>query len=190
MIIKDPGLNFAYEIKRSVRDTAVIQITPKGQVIAKVPSFFNDRAVSNFVWSKRYWIERHLAKIRRRALEQPAPYTDQELATFKRSARADLIPRVERYAALMGLKYGQISVRAQKSRWGSCSAKGNLNFNCLLILLPEEVRDYVVVHELAHLREMNHSEMFWAEVEKIIPDYKLRRKELKELGGPLISRIE
>ena len=88
-------------------------------------------------------------------------------------------PKVEHFAKIIGVDYGTITIRMQKSRWGSCSAKGNLNFNCLLMKTPDEVIDYVVVHELCHRKEMNHSPRFWAEVEKIIPDYKKRRSWLK-----------
>ena len=92
-------------------------------------------------------------------------------------------------APLVGVSYGGITIRAQKTRWGSCSSKGNLNFNCLLLLAPAEVLDYVVVHELCHRREMNHSPKFWAEVERVLPDYDARRKWLKENGPGLISRL-
>ena len=82
----------------------------------------------------------------------------------------------------MGVSDGSITVREQKTRWGSCSAKGNLNFNWKLVLMPEEILDYVVVHELAHRLQMNHSTEFWDEVEKILPDYRKRRQWLKENG--------
>ena len=72
----------------------------------------------------------------------------------------------------MGVTYGRISIRAAKTRWGSCSGEGNLNFHWKLILMPLEILDYVVVHELAHRKQMNHSPLFWAEVEKVLPDYK------------------
>ena len=83
-----------------------------------------------------------------------------------------------------------ITIRNQKTRWGSCSSKGNLNFNCLLMLTPPEVIDYVVVHELCHRKEMNHSGAFWAEVEKVLPDYKEQVKWLKENGGQIIGRMK
>ena len=93
-----------------------------------------------------------------------------------------LIPeRVEYFAEMMNVTYGRITIREQKTRWGSCSSKGNLNFNWKLVLMPEEVLDYVVVHELAHRKEMNHSERFWNHVEKVLPDYQARRKLLREL---------
>jgi len=89
----------------------------------------------------------------------------------------------------VGVDYGRITIRSQRTRWGSCSAKGNLNFNCLLMLCPEEVRDYVVIHELCHRKELNHSPKFWAEVEKVCPDHARQRKWLKENGGSLIARL-
>ena len=89
--------------------------------------------------------------------------------------------RVEYFAEMMNVTYGRITIREQKTRWGSCSSKGNLNFNWKLVLMPEEVLDYVVVHELAHRKEMNHSERFWNHVEKVLPDYQARRKLLREL---------
>ena len=90
--------------------------------------------------------------------------------------------KVAYYARLMNVTYGRISIRKQKTRWGSCSNKGNLNFNCLLMMMPPEVLDYVIVHELSHRLEMNHSKRFWAQVEKVIPDYKTQKTWLKEHG--------
>ena len=98
--------------------------------------------------------------------------------------------RVEYFAEKIPVTYGRITIRNQKTRWGSCSGKGNLNFNCLLMLAPPEVLDYVVVHELCHRKEMNHSERFWREVENILPDYRERKKWLKENGGRLIARMQ
>ena len=87
----------------------------------------------------------------------------------------------------VGVTYGRITIRNQRTRWGSCSAKGNLNFNCLLMKAPPEVLDYVVVHELCHRLEMNHSPRFWAQVERVLPDYKVSRKWLREHGNELMD---
>ena len=102
----------------------------------------------------------------------------------------EIIPtRVEYFAKIIGVTYGNITIRNQKTRWGSCSSKGNLNFNCLLMLAPPEVLDYVVVHELCHRKQMNHSKAFWSEVEKVFPDYKKSIKWLKEEGSQIMYMV-
>ncbi|CCZ35950.1 metal-dependent hydrolase [Firmicutes bacterium CAG:646] len=97
-------------------------------------------------------------------------------------ARKVFPERIAYFAKQMGVTYGRVTLREQKTRWGSCSSKGNLNFNWKLILLPLELLDYVVVHELAHRKEMNHSAAFWKVVEEVLPDYRERRKALKEIS--------
>jgi predicted metal-dependent hydrolase len=89
----------------------------------------------------------------------------------------------------MGISYGRVTIRRQKTLWGSCSAKRNLNFNCLIVLLPEPVMEYVIIHELCHLKEMNHSPAFWREVEKYCPDYRYLRDFLKDNGEKLMLRM-
>ena len=98
----------------------------------------------------------------------------------KRQIRRLIEQRVFYYSGLMGISYGRIFMRNQKTRWGSCSSDGNLNFNCRLLYVPLELLDYVVVHELAHRRHMNHSAEFWSEVERYMPDYRERREKLKQ----------
>ena len=102
-------------------------------------------------------------------------------------ATAHIPARARYYAEQMGVSYAGITIRKQKTRWGSCSSKGRLNFNCLLMLTPPEIIDYVVVHELCHLKQMNHSKLFWDEVEKVLPDYKSRRKWLKDHGNEIMD---
>lgn len=99
---------------------------------------------------------------------------------YRKEARRYLEEKAARWAVRMNLDYGRIAVRDQATRWGSCSTKGNLNFNWRLVLLPEELADYVVVHELAHRIHMNHSKAFWEAVERELPDYRLRRRKLKD----------
>ena len=101
---------------------------------------------------------------------------------YKKNARHIISMRVEQYAKAMGVTYGRISIRSQKSRWGSCSSSGNLNFNWHLVMMPSKVLDYVVIHELAHRIEMNHSKQFWENVSIVCPEYKLRKLWLKEHG--------
>ena len=102
------------------------------------------------------------------------------------NAPIPLILSTKTNAKIIGVDYGRITIRNQKTRWGSCSSKGNLNFNCLLMLTPPEVIDYVVVHELCHRKEMNHSKDFWREVEKVLPNYLDQVKWLKDEGSNVI----
>ena len=107
---------------------------------------------------------------------------------YRREARGYLEAKASSWSAVMNVGYGKIAIRDQATRWGSCSARGNLNFNWRLVLLPEELADYVVVHELAHRIQMNHSRAFWEIVEKELPDYRLRRRELKRYEGEIYQR--
>ena len=120
---------------------------------------------------------------------QPA-LTEAEIKQLANKALEYIPARVAYFAPIVGVDYGRITIRNQRTRWGSCSSKGNLNFNCLLMLTPPEVIDYVVVHELCHRREMNHSTRFWNEVEKVLPDYKVAKKWLKENGAGVMQRME
>ena len=93
------------------------------------------------------------------------------------------------WAEKIGVSYGRISIRGQKTRWGSCSSKGNLNYNYLLILCPDDVIEYVVIHELCHRIYMNHSKRFWEKIEEFCPNYRQARKWLKQNGNSLIVRL-
>lgn len=106
-------------------------------------------------------------------------------AWYKRQARAVLHERVAFFATKYGFRVEKIRISSARTRWGSCSAKGTLSFAWRLVLAPPDVIDYVVVHELCHLKELNHSKAFWAQVEAILPDYKAKRKWLKQNGGRL-----
>ena len=98
----------------------------------------------------------------------------------KEDARVLINERAEYFSVEYGFKYNRISIRNQKTRWGSCSTKGNLNFNYKIFFLSPEMRDYIIVHELCHLKEFNHSSKFWALVEEITPNYREIRKEIKK----------
>ena len=121
--------------------------------------------------------------------KSPDKLTAEEIRALAAKALEVIPKRVAYYAPLMGETYNRITIRNQKTRWGSCSSKGNLNFNCLLMLCPPEVIDSVVVHELAHRREMNHSKRFYAHVLRVYPDYYKWNKWLKENGPALIRRM-
>ena len=186
-------MKYKYDIiiKRSNRKTLAIQITPDAQVMVRAPYRMPDSVIREFIREKEGWIQDHLAKMLqiKEARDQLPRLSYDEIQKLADQALQIIPQRVAHYDPLVGVSYGRITIRNQKTRWGSCSAKGNLNFNCLLMLTPPEVMDYVVVHELCHRKEMNHSPRFWAEVERILPDYKVRRKWLKDHGSTLIARM-
>ena len=122
----------------------------------------------------------------RAALE---PLTKGDIEKLAEDALRYIPLRVREIAKKMAVTFGNITIRNQKTRWGSCSAKGNLNFNCLLMLTPPEVVDYVIIHELCHRIHMNHSPAFWREVEKYDPGYRDKKKWMKEHGRVLFDRM-
>ena len=180
-----------FEIIRSNRRTISLEITPAGQVLVRAPRHMSETEIRAFVESKSSWLQKHLQKQEedRDSLQTEGLFTEQEIERLLKLAKQVIPEKVAYYARLMGVTYGRISIRKQKTRWGSCSREGNLNFNCLLMMAPPEVLDYVVVHELCHRLEMNHSERFWTLVEKVMPDYRVSREWLKEHGGKLMMRM-
>lgn len=179
-----------YRIIRSRRRTMAIEITPDAEVLVRVPLMMSDEAVAGFVNARRDWIEKNLEKVRNRAVQkncQPK-LTQDERRRLVDEALKTIPERVAYFAPRIGVTYGYITIRNQRTRWGSCSSKGNLNFNYLLVMMPAEVLDYVVVHELCHRKEMNHSTRFWAEVAKVFPDHKRVRKWLKDNGSAYLAR--
>ena len=151
-----------------------------------------ERDIMRFVSEKEEWIEGAQARVAkaRERMGELTPLSDLEIDELADKALEYIPARVKHFASIVGVEYGRITIRNQKTRWGSCSGKKNLNFNCLLMLTPTEVIDYVVVHELCHLKEMNHSPRFWAEVERVLPNYKSSRLWLKHNGGVLIGRMK
>ena len=174
-----------YNLIRSDRKTIGIQITPEGNVIVRAPRGLSDTQIDRFVQSKREWIEAHLSQVP----ASQGKFTRTEIEALAQKALAVIPQRVRHFAPIVGVTYGNITIRNQRSRWGSCSGKGNLNFNCLLMLTPDHCVDYVVVHELCHRLEMNHSPKFWEQVERVLPDYRRSREWLKEHEKELIGRL-
>ena len=175
-----------YKIIRSDRKTVAIQITADG-VVVRAPCRTPEREIKALVQSREQWIRSHLQKCAA-APARPA-FSREAISALSNQARCVIPGKVAHYAKLAGVSYGNITIRSQHTRWGSCSSKGNLNFNCLLMLVPEKVLDYVIVHELCHRKQMNHSAAFWALVAQILPDWQERRSWLKQNGAALIRRL-
>lgn len=178
-----------FEVIRSGRRTLAAEIK-NGRLLIRTPQQIADAEIDAFVRQHRHWIETHLAKAeaQRRELERLEPLPEEELRQLAEQAQRSIPKRVAFYAAQIGVSYGKITIRRQKTRWGSCSAGGNLSFNCLLMLAPPEVLDSVVVHELCHRKQMNHSERFYAEVLRHFPEYWKWNRWLKENGPQLMAR--
>ena len=176
---------------RSRRRTLSLEITPRGEVLVRAPLRTSEAVIRSFVEGKQGWIETHLALMRERmaAADAQERFTEAERNALRERARPVFEARVDHFASLLGMSRGKITIRTQRSRWGSCSAQGNLSFNALLLLTPPEVLDYVVVHELCHRREMNHSRRFYAEVYRVFPEYDRWQGWLKEHGDELMKRI-
>ena len=179
------------EVIRSRRKTLSLEVRADGRIVLRAPLRCPERDVRAFAEKNRAWIERKLreSEERRRQTGAIEPLPEEELAALQRRGRQVFAERVAFYAPRVGVSYGRIRVRRQRSKWGSCSSQGNLNFNCLLLLAPEAVLDYVVVHELCHRLEMNHSPRFWAEVHRVLPDFEDSRRYLREHGAELMARL-
>lgn len=187
-------MEYEIQVIRSNRRSISLEIQPDLRILVRAPYRASNREIQRFVSEKSGWLEKHLAIARRRreALEdrQREPVlTMDEIRVLADEATKMIPERVRYFAPIVGVDYGRITIRNQRTRWGSCSGRGNLNFNCLLMKTPPEVVDYVVVHELCHRKEMNHSPRFWAEVERVLPEYKKARRWLKENGGDIIGRM-
>lgn len=178
-----------YEVIRSRRKTLTLEVRGE-RVIVKAPWLTPDRYIQNFVLSHERWISRRLAKNAAVQAEAADKLTEEDIRQLAKQAKKVIPARVEYYADIVGVTYGRIAIRHQKTRWGSCSRKGNLNFNCLLMLTPPEVLDSVVVHELCHRKEMNHSEKFYREVYRAFPDYDKWHGWLKKHGSVIMAKAD
>lgn len=187
LIYKD----FDIELIRSSRKSIAIEIDRDLKIKVRAPQRMNQNQIMRFVKEKEQWIRLHLAKMIQLQKMQEKEMTDTQRTTLTPEdlqrlmvlARREIPVHVKYFAEQMGVTYGKITIRNQKTRWGSCSQIGNLNFNCHLMEMPTEILDYVVVHELCHRKQMNHSRLFWMEVEKVLPDYQVRQRWLKQNGG-------
>ncbi len=189
-----------YQLVRSSRTTVAIQISREGEVVVRAPRGCPQSSIDAFVTEKQAWIERKVGEVRRRNAEREQagsgesrdvfrlPGSPKEEAVYRAQAAEVFARKAAYYAERMNVTFNKITIRDQKTRWGSCSSKGNLNFNWRLVLAPVPVLDYVVIHELAHCREMNHSSRFWDIVGEMMPDYRIYRKWLREHGECLMNR--
>lgn len=192
------GRELFYRFVRSSRKTLSVEIGPKGLTV-KAPFSASRRDVEAFLRKRPHWVlahydamqekmeklsqqngNSHLSESQKEALEKQ----------YRSLARECITRRASYYAAQLGVTYSSIRIAEQKTRWGSCSSRGTLSFHWRLVLAPPAVMDYVVVHEVCHLIHMDHSPDFWAEVESLMPDYKVYKIWLKKNGLVLSQAYE
>ena len=169
-------MDFVYRTVRSDRKTLAIEIKKDGSITVRAPRRCSDKVIEDFVLSKEKWVMKHLS-----SLPEPMPsFSDDELAEMRERTAMLVYPRVRYYSSLMGLMPTSVKITSAKTRFGSCSSKNALCFSLYLCLYPEEAIDYVVVHELAHIKHKNHGTLFHRTVEKYLPLAKEYRKLLKK----------
>lgn len=163
--------------KRAKRLTLKIEAETKCLVMV-VPPLTLGFQVKRFLKNQESWIEKSWSKFEESLANRPK--MERSVNYYKTRARVTIRNRLAHFNEFYGFRYNRVFFKDQKTRWGSCSSEGNLNFNWRLILAPRKILDYVVVHELCHLKYMDHSAKFWKLVEKQIPDYQECKKWLRE----------
>jgi len=174
------GRHYTTEVIRSNRRTLALEVRAPGIVTVRIPRRTSQRAVAQLLDAHANWIARALYRTEQRLAGATPSLADDERSRLRELAAEELPELVASWAPAVGVKPSRIQIRQQRTRWGSCSARGTISLNAQLMLLEPELRDYVIVHELCHLAHHNHGPHFWATVERVLPDYRTRRARLKE----------
>lgn len=167
------------EVRRSRRRTISLSVEKDLHVLVKAPLRMSNGEVEAFVEKHHKWIEKHI-QLQRESQEKARSFTSEEEAEYKRQALAVAEDAIRVYAPAMGVAPTGVKITSAAARWGSCSGRNSICFSFRIALLPRETVDYIVVHELAHIRQKNHGPRFYAEVAKVLPDYKRRIELLKQ----------
>ena len=168
-----------YVLIRSSRKTLALEITRDCRVLVRAPLRLPQKQIDAFVESHAAWITKHLEQQHRRAESAPLPPSPEQVARLKEAARKIIPKKVAYWSQKMGVTPTGVKITTAQKRYGSCSGKNSLCFSCFLMEYPEQAIDLVVVHELCHISEKNHSPRFYALLEQYLPDYKERKKLLK-----------
>ncbi|TAK95155.1 M48 family peptidase [Patescibacteria group bacterium] len=171
-----------YQLKKSRRVRRMrLAVYCDGSVVATAPQHLADSFIENWIQQKADWILNKLRNFERKGFRAIPKYSRKEYLQYKKQALLLAKSRLDYFSGIYNLQYQRISIRNQKTRWGSCSRHGNLSFNYKIATLEPHLADYIVVHELCHLREFNHSKNFWSLVAETIPDYKDIRRQIRNL---------
>lgn len=174
------GEEITYIIRKHKKSKVIrLALSNDGHISVTIPSWTSFSLGERFLKEKIGWLEKRLKEKQKIGIIPKRSETDYNRVKYR--ALKLVKERLKYFNQFYGFGYKKISIRNPRTRWGSCSSKGNLNYSYRLIFLPENYRDYIIVHELCHLKEFNHSKNFWGLVEKIIPDYKKIVKELKNI---------
>lgn len=168
-----------YRLVRSKRKTLGIEVNRELEVIVRAPFFVSKRRIEKFVQEHEKWVEKARQKVKEAIKNRPLEPTQDEIQALKQKAREIIPDRVAYYSTLTGLTPTAVKITSAKKRFGSCSSKNSLCFSYLLMRYPQNAIDYVVLHEIAHIKHKNHSKQFYAFIEKYMHDYKEREKLLK-----------
>ncbi len=179
---------YAYTLRQDRRAKRLrLSVSAGGTLAVSAPAWVSGDAVERFLIAHAEWIGE---QVRRFSRLVPHPFSHggkREYARYKDAARVLVIARLAHFNQYYGFTYHRISIRNQKTRWGSCSKQGNLSFNYRIALLPPALADYVILHELCHLGAFDHSARFWSLVERSLPDFRERRRALRQLGAEQLS---
>lgn len=167
-----------YTLIRSSRKTVAIEITREGEVLVRAPRFASVQQIEAFLLEKQGWIEKHQRQVKERQQACPEP-TEEEAEKLIAAAQEILPGLINKYAEQMGLWPTHVTITGARTRFGSCSGKNRISFSWRLMAYPQAAIEYVVVHELAHIKEKNHGPAFYELISQYLPDYKDREKLLK-----------
>ncbi|MDD5738963.1 MAG: M48 family metallopeptidase [Candidatus Pacebacteria bacterium] len=170
-----------YTLKVSKRAKRMrLAIYCDGSFVVTAPQYVSESIIEQFIVQKSQWVIDKLEYFKKFSGQVAIKGAKKDYIKYKQQALTLALARIEHFNKFYGLKVNRVNIKNQKTRWGSCSKKGNLNFNYKIVLLPQRLADYIIVHELCHLKEFNHGPKFWNLVSQTIPDYLEIRKELKE----------
>ena len=175
--------NIDYTLRKSNRTKRVsLSVSHDGSVAVTIPYSLTENVAERFLQEKANWLFSRLEFFKQFEERIIIKKTIKDYAENKEKALSLVKSKVVYFSKLYEFEYNRISVRNQKTRWGSCSKKRNINFNYKILFLTERLADYIIVHELCHTKELNHSKNFWNLVKEILPDYKKLRKEIKQIS--------
>lgn len=169
-----------YELKRSDRKTLSIKISTEGKITVYAPKKSSQNVIDAFVKSNIEWIRNALIKTeKRRRIAEKYAIAEEDIPKYKNAARAYLTQRTAYWSKIAGLEPSYVHITSAEKRYGSCNSKKGICFSYRLMAYPEDVIDYVIIHELVHIKHMNHSAAFYSLIENYMPDYREKQKILK-----------